>query len=609
MFGIKSQTIDEDNKSNQERKMNKLSQDNEVLFTDATADDHPEGRIGRLKDGDFCENLREEDDADQKSITLEALKEQSKTSQDSQRDRDYVSESSLTIVSDSDLFQENSRWLSMSNSSSDKSNMANNSNLNISTNATNANTNRSSNDINNHVNNNMNNTPTTKSSNNNNSNSISNHFYNTATRRRSSLISDITFEYDDQTDDIDVQTTDSNDSRWANNSGLLSTARRFAPNYIPGGNNNETIEEEHHDYHEKLKQGRDNCATTAAPVIPRRRISASNSGQTAAPVIPRRRISASNSGQTYSNHTAKSAAAAAAGDFERKSSKMTQYNIAAATRVMARGNAAAPTIPKRTSSHHSNLPSIKKNNAKVYQMYNASFSSIVDSQVSHDTEPSFFEDGSTAAAAAAAYLSSSAMVSQQEEVRTVQTAITSHTNDTPVLTNHGVGRRLSREEAPIEAETPPILPERRGSNADIPLSFAISSSFKNDEDEIPSVVHEEEPRHSTDSAAAHPTNTKTTSHAQPPSIPLWKNLGSQWSSGNSKSAQHSSSPSRLNTQPPTCPMRKNSNHCHAKVVSQDPSLVQQGQHPSHKHNKPPTKPMRTNSISISRSSTSATLSS
>ena len=554
----KTQTIDEGDKSDRERTMNKLSEGNEALFTDATANDHPEGRIDRLKDGDFCENLGAEDDADQKSITLEALKDGLKSVQESQRDRDFVSQSSLTIVSDSDLFLENSRWL-----------------------------NSSINDLNNHINNNSNNTITTNTSNNNNSNNIGNNFYNTrsstATRRRSSLLSDVTFESDDQTDDIDAQTTDSNDSSWANNSALLATARRFAPNYIPGGNNNETIEEEHHDYHEKLKQSRDGRATTAAPVIPLRRVSASYSGP------------------TYGSHNAK------------------------ALRAMAKGNAAAPTIPKRTSSHHSNLPSIQKNNAKVYHMYNASFSSIVDSQISVDTEPSFFEDRSTAVTAAAAYLSYAAMASQSEEVRTVETAITSHTNDTPKFTNHGVRRRSSREEAPIEAEMPPVLPERRGSKADFPPSFVISSSFDDDdEDEIPSVVHEEEPQQNTDSAAAHPTtNTKTTSHAQPPSIPVRKNSGSQWASGNSKPAQHSpSSPSRLNTQPPTCPMRKESNH-HIrrspndaaaaipsprieKFVSQDPSLlVPPGPQPTHKHNKPPTKPTRTNSKTVSRSPASA----
>ena len=567
----RSQTIEEGDKSNRERTMNKLSEDNEALFTDATTtNDHPEGRIGRLKDGDFCEFLGEEDDADQKSITLEALKDASKSVQESQRDRDFVSQSSLTIVSDSDLFLENSRWL-----------------------------NSSTNDLNNHINNNSNNsnnTPTTNTSNNSNNNSISNHFHNTrrltATRRRSSLLSDVTFESDDQTDDIDAQTTDSNDSSWANNSALLTTARRFASNYIPGGNNNETIEEEHHDYHEKLKQSRDGRATTAAPVIPLRRVSASYSGP------------------TYGSHNAKTT-----------------------LRAMTRGNAAAPTIPKRTSSHHSTLPSIKKNNAKVYQMYNASFSSIVDSQISFDTVPSFFEDRSAATVAAAAYLSSAAMASQQEEVRTVETALTSHTNDTAKLTNHGARRRSSREDVPVEAEAPPVLPERRGSKADFRPSFVISSSFDDDDEgEIPSVVHEEEPHHSTDSASAHPTtNTKTTIQAQPPIIPVRKNSVSQWVSEKIKPAQHSSSPSsspsRLNTQPPTCPMRKDSNH-HIrrspndaataipsprieKFESQDPSLVivPPGLQPSHKRNKPPTKPTRTNSKTVSRSPASATSSS
>jgi hypothetical protein len=472
----RSQTIEEGDKSNRERTMNKLSEDNEALFTDATTtNDHPEGRIGRLKDGDFCEFLGEEDDADQKSITLEALKDASKSVQESQRDRDFVSQSSLTIVSDSDLFLENSRWL-----------------------------NSSTNDLNNHINNNSNNrnnTPTTNTSNNSNNNSISNHFHNTrrltATRRRSSLLSDVTFESDDQTDDIDAQTTDSNDSSWANNSALLATARRFASNYIPGGNNNETIEEEYHDYHEKLKQSRDGRATTAAPVIPLRRVSAS----------------------------------------------------------------------------------------------------------------------------------------QQEEVRTVETALTSHTNDTAKLTYHGARRRSSREDVPVEAETPPVLAERRGSKADFRPSFVISSSFDDDDEgKIPSVVHEEEPHHSTDSASAHPTtNTKTTIQAQPPIIPVRKNSVSQWVSEKIKPAQHSSSPSssrsRLNTQPPTCPMRKDSNHhirrspndaataipspCIEKFESQDPSLVivPPGLQPSHKRNKPPTKPTRTNSKTVSRSPASVTSSS
>merc|ERR1719162_1816164 len=121
------------------------------------------------------------------------------------------------------------------------------------------------------------------SNNNSTSTHTSNHFYNarSPTRRRSSLLSDITIESDEQVfDDIDAHTTDSNDSSWANNSALLiETVSRFSPIYSPGGNgSSETIEEEHYEYKEQLKQDRETCkassATTAAPVIPRRRVSA-----------------------------------------------------------------------------------------------------------------------------------------------------------------------------------------------------------------------------------------------------------------------------------------------------------------------------------------------
>jgi len=630
MLGVSRTTVNRD-KINRERIMNTLSEDNEPLLADV-ANAHPDGRICRLKNGDFCDDLGEEDDADQKSLTLDCLKEKSKTSRESIRDRDFVSESSLSIVSDADLFHDNSPWWSMMNNS--------NSNIDIQTLSSSINTNTltltnlnsSMNNINYHnINNSTSNvnsiTHTTINNNSvSNNNSIStsthasNHFYNarSPTRRRSSLLSDITIGSDDQvSDDIDAHTTDSNDSSWANNSALLvETVSRFSPIYSPGGN--ETIEEEHFEYKEQLKQDRETCkassATTAAPVIPRRRVSAT-------------RVSATYKGSKRAvaninhNHRA-TAAVTAANDFVSAKSTMTRYSNVAAIRAMARGNAAAPTIPQRTPSHHSKLPPINKN-AMIYQMYNASFESIPDSQTSYETEPSepsFFEDRSAAAAAAAAYLSSASIASQQEEVRTVQTAITSSSTDTPVLTNQCDESKLSRKEYLVDSTMPLIIPERRES---VPMAFATIPSFDEDEDEdeeIPSIV-DEELTHDSD-LAIHPTTTKTSN--QPPTIPLRTRSGSEKKYADSPRSSGNRKLKLVDTQPPTCPMRKVSNHHtrwnhslaailsprHAKVVLQGDLLSQhqpQG-HPSLKH-KPPTKPTRTNSKSISRSPTSATSSS
>jgi len=584
--------------------MNKLRGDNEPVSAGA-ADGHPVGRICRLKDGDYCDVLGgEEDDIDQKSLTLETLQEKSKSTRESIRDRDFVSESSLTIISDSDLFQENSRWWSMINASDSNSNVGN-PNHNSSMNALNSYLGSSINDANNQTINHSN-TPATNTSNtNNNNNSISNHFYNTRspTRRRSSLLSDITFESDEHDDD--ANTTESNDSSFNNSAALLATARRFAPNYHSSANsgnskNNETIEEEFYDYQQQLNDGRG--------------ISKMPSGTTAAPVIPRRRVSVSHSGPSFvaTNTNPKVRAAPTATD-DTKAAMMTHLNHAVTLRSIARGNAAAPSVPKRTSSHSSKIPAVQKN-ALIYQMYNASFSStIVDSQISHETEPSFFEDGSAAAQAAAAYLSSAAIASQQEEVRTVQSAISSHTTDTPVFKNQGNRRTLSPS---TDEETPPILPARRGSVAAVPSSLGTLSSFEDDEDDSPSVVHEEEPQDS--DSASNTTDSKTCRKA--PSLPMRKRSSSdKHQSGPersySKPTQHPQS--QLNTQPPTCPMRKESDHHAGRFPSASaipsPRLCrspkpllsprhqkQQEGRPSQMH-KPPTKPMRTNSSTNERS--------
>jgi hypothetical protein len=586
--------------------MNKLRGDNEPVSTGA-ADDHPVRRICRLNDGDYCDVLGgEEDDIDQKSLTLETLQEKSKSTRESIRDRDFVSESSLTIISDSDLFQENSRWWSMINASDSNSNVGN-PNHNSSMNALNSCLSSSLNDANNQTINHSN-TPTTNTSNNN-SNSISNHFYNTRspTRRRSSLLSDITFESDEHDDD--ANTTESNDSSFNNSAALLATARRFAPNYHSGANNgnnnnnnNETIEEEFYDYQQQLNDGRS--------------ISKMPSGTTAAPVIPRRRVSVSHSGPSFvatsTNRNVRAAPTATATD-DTKAAMMTHLNHAVTLRSIARGNAAAPAVPKRTSSHSSKIPAVQKN-ALIYQMYNASFSStIVDSQMSHETEPSFFEDGSAAAQAAAAYLSSAAIASQQEEVRTVQSVISSHTTDTPVFKNQGNRRTISPS---TDAETPPILPARCGSVAAVPPSFGILSSFEDDEDDSPSVVHKEEPQDS--DSASNPIDSKTCRQA--PSLPMRKRSSSDrhqtgLERSYSKPTQHPQS--QLNTQPPTCPMRKESDHhagrlpsasaipsprlCRSPKPSFSPRHQKQQQgRPSHKH-KPPAKPMRTNSSTNGRS--------
>jgi len=629
MIGVR-QMIDESDNNNRVTTMNKLSEDNEPVLTDE-AHAHPDGRIGQLKDGDVCvrENICDEDDADQKSITLESLKDKS-----SQRDRDFVSESTITIVSDSELFQ-NSQWFSMINTSDSNATSLNH-NLNSSVNALATNIGSSINcNINNVNYHNINiNTNTNTSISTNTTNTTNAINARKPTRRRSSLLSDITFESDEHiSDDIDTHAADSIDSSWANNSDLgwgLIARGRFAPN----GNNNETIEEEQHDYQEQLKQSREmsktSSATTEAPVIPMRRVSAnyqrpsrtnsridnpSMMDATAAPVIPMRRISAKYQGPSRANSTiddpsmmVAAAVVAAADLFDTTTSEIPDYTDAIARRLMLRGNAAAPTLPQRTSS----------------QRTSSQRTSSVGSQISHDTTPSFFEDGSSAAAAAAAYLSSAAVTMQPEEVLSIHTAITSDTTDTPVLMNQGDGRTFSRRKVAIDAGIAPILSNRWVSVKEPPPSFATFSSLEEDNEETRS-VYEEQLNDSV--STAHPTNTKTSN--QLPSIPLRKDSnssntysGSLRVSDNRKPAQQS--PSRLDTQPPTCPMRKNSNHHirrtpnaasipshrHAKAVSQDPPLSQHRAQvqPSHKH-KAPTKPMRTNSNSISRSPTSATSSS
>ena len=585
--------------------MNKLTEGNQTLLSDVDVFVDQNGRIGQLKDGDASENICDEDET--RSLTLESLKDKPKWTFESQRDRDFVSESSLTIVSDSDLFQENSRWWSMINNSESNSNSNSNSNVNItkqnfdsSTYAVIPHLNNSINDINNNITGNtssiynknsaitppphISNTATNNNKNhnmnhnnniNNNGNGSSNNFFHGTRnsyqiRRRSSLLSDITIESDDNDDD--EQTTTSGDSSWANNSALLTTARRFAPNYCPSGNNrvnNEFIEEELYDCHEKLKRCRDSAATNAAPVIPRRRISKHYKG-------PNRSSANINSSMKAATATA----AAGAGEFYFSPSKISRNNPAYRLHVMARGNAAAPTIPKRTSSHNSKKPSIK-HTPILYQIYNASITSIVSSQISHDIEPSFFEDGSVAAEAAAAYLSTH-----------------------------------SREESPIDTEIPPMLPERQDSvNKLPPMTFGTFPSFDDDNDEHPYVVHEEGPLDS-DSVASNP---KMSSH-QLPSIPMRKHSGSDKSSSHlSRTLTNMKPASRLNTQPPTLPMRKVFNHhaqkspipMHVPVIQLNRSKAfnqlwlsphkSQGHQLSQKH-KPPTKPTRTNSNSNNRSS-------
>ncbi len=596
--------------------MNKLSEGNQPLLSDALVFVDHNDRIDRLKDEDYSEHLCDDDDADAKSLTLESLKEKTRLALESQSDRDFVSQSSLTIVSDSNLFQENSRWWSMINNSEnnlavqhlDSSINAINPNLN---NDSNNNSNTSSPRNTNHVNTTTNNTSNTTNNVVNNHGSMTNGFrsnrHQGQIRRRSSLLSDITFDSDDNEDD--EQTTTSGDSSWANNSALLTTARRFAPNYYPGSSssnrmNNEIIEEEHQDSKEKLTHGRD-YAATAAPVIPRRRISKNYTGQN--------RIS-TNSNSSRKARTKTPPTPEAADEFN-------VSHPAYALRAIARGNAAAPTIPKRTSSHNSKMPSAK-NNPMVYQIYNASCTSIVSSQISYDTAPSFFEDGSAAAAAAAAYLSSPAAASQQEEVRTVQSVITSNTSETPVLKNQGSERRLPREQPLTDSETPPTLPERQNSVKRLPpISLGTFSSFEDDSDEMPSVVHEEA-AHDSDSAT-HPITPKSSRH-QLPSVPMRKRSGSdKASSYSSRSSDNRKPAPRINTQPPSIPMRKESNHHVQKspIPMQSPVIQSnrnaafnrlrlsphksQGCQPSQKH-KPPTKPTRTNSNSNNRSPAMAT---
>ena len=593
MLGI-SQTQEEiegGDTIDQEITMNKLSEGNQPLLSDAGAIalvlDHS-GRIGRLKDGD-CPEQNVYDDDDAKSLTLDCLKEKTKFFFDSQTDRDFVSQSSLTIISDSNLFQENSRWWSMINRSE--------SNFQVATPQFDSSTNEIIPNLSNSINDNVYV---------NNHDSINNVIHRSRvshqTRRRSSLLSDVTFESDDMNEDD--QTTTSVDSSWGHNSALLTTSRRFAPNYCPSGSgrvNNEIIEEEHHDYQEKLKP-QDNSSS--------------------APAIPRRRISKSRKKKNDNSCSLKAAAAkatASTSEFDASASTMPRYNSAYALRAMSRGNASAsaPTIPKRTPSHNSKKPSIK-NNPVLHQIYNASITSIVSSQISQETEPSFFEDASTAAAAAAAYLSSAATSSQQEDVRTVQTATTSHTTETSVLKNlQADERRLPKKEVLIESETPPVLPERQSSDNQLPpATFGTVSSFDEDNDEHPSVVHEEPQDNDSEIGTS-----RRTDH-QLPSVPRRKSSGSDnYSSYSSHTSGHRKPTSTLNTvhQPPSIPLRKDSNHSdvhdhaqktpipmHSPVIQTNRNASYnrmrlsphnaQGQQTtvSQKH-RPPTKPTRTNS--------------
>ena len=612
MLGV-SHTIEDGEKGNQENNMNKLSDDNAPVFIDTAMSAHPDDRLVRLNDGDLCETLGEEDDADQKSLSLESLKEKSKMGllYGSIRDRDFVSESSLTIVSDNGIY-ENSRWWSM---------MLNNSNS--TSNIINPNLNSSVNNIDAHtipISSTTTASSTSNTTNNNNINSnVSNSRTNAPTRRRSSLLSEITFPSEDY-DDTDAHTTDSNDSSWANNSamlgnssgGLLAIPKRSAPNLFSvgkSGSSNEVIEEEYQDYLEQLKNDRDSTVKTTAAV-------------NGAPVIPRRRVSvkpgSNRAGTNYNPGVRAATTNTIPSDIDTRPAATTYFNHIVALRAIPRDKAAAPTIPKRTSSHSSKhsskLPSVKKN-TMIYQMYNASFGSIVDSQYSVETESSFFEDGS-AAAAAAAYLSSAALTSQQDDVRTVHTTPTSQSSDTPVFTNQCEGRKLSREEGSIDSETPPILPERRD-----------FSTFQEEIDFIPSIALEEEPQDN--DSVPHSTNIKT--KHQPPTIPMRKNSGSMKKYAvtprvvmNRELGQHLAP--RINTQAPTCPMRKNSHHnirrctsaaavisspCRSKFLSHEMSLPmhQKPQRQSSLRHRPPTKPMRTSSHTNSRNCTATASSS
>ena len=129
MLGIhqKQEVIDDGERNSRGITMNKLMEGNQPVLHDAGVValvlDHT-GRIARFKDGDCPENVCDEDDA--KSLTLECLSEKTKVGFDHYSDRDFVSQSSLTIVSESNLFQENSRWWSMINHSESNINTMNN---------------------------------------------------------------------------------------------------------------------------------------------------------------------------------------------------------------------------------------------------------------------------------------------------------------------------------------------------------------------------------------------------------------------------------------------------------------------------------------------------
>lgn len=611
MLGInqKQKVIDDSDTNSRDITMNKLIEGNQPVLHDAGVValvlDH-NGRIGRFKEGDCYDNVCEEDDA--KSLTLESLKDKTKLGLEHHSDRDFVSQSSLTIVSESNLFQENSRWWSMINHSESNIN-AMNTYLDASSTAIIPNISNSNDGVNNNTGNTNSkneknsNTPFTDSSNTKNTNTnrtvnnhdnMNNHFHRGRNAhqnlRRSSILSEITFGSEDDDED-DEETTLSGDSSWGQNSALLTTAKRFAPNHYSNGSvatNNETIEEEQEDYREKLKS-RSNSAS--APTIPRRRIS-----KICRPLVHK------NVG------------------FDPKTTSATartkEGGPAHALRSMAKGDAIAPRIPKRTSSINStNL----KNNSSLYLTYSASMASIVSSQISQDTDPSFVDDGSAAAAAAAAYLSTAAKASQQEEVRTVQSVITSDTAETTLLKNHRIkGRRLSRDEGPIESEIPPMLPERQNSHKQLLIaSYKTHSSFEEDSDVHPPIVLEEESFEDSDSMDS---DSKRSNHRLP-NVPRRKRSTSEKNASFSSRSSGNTKPLPRKTQllPLTIPMHNESNHTHAKAqespISKQSPLIHsnrnaalnrmrlsphksEGQATMSQKHRPPTKPTRTNSTRI-----------
>jgi len=329
--------------------------------------------------------------------------------------------------------------------------------------------------------------------------------------RRTSQLSDITFE----SDDLDAFTSDSNDDSfsWKDSySALISTASRmgggrFASSETPGDGNSGTLVEEGQEGETRISGSspRSSAANTDAPVIPRRRVSVTYTGV--------------------------------------KSTENTTHESNDGRHFSMRGNSAAPTLPQRSSSHTSKMDSSQNKCGSV------AANSDSPSRAIPSSNPNGEEIDATTRSNTSPTTASSPPRKNEKNQE---------------LHDHRRSRlRESRAHsiATSRSEDPPVLPERRASHC-VPSAFASGNGFAktrpallvsrrlNGDETNESDANRSDEMECTPSAA---TKSHSTSK-QPPSIPLRKHSDSPYPSSDLLR------PLKPSIQAPTQPIRKESSH-------------------------------------------------